>query len=240
MFGKTIVPALLLLSVACGDSSGPQLQPAAFQFVAGIAQIDTVGRELKDLIAVRVVATDGATSLPNVPITWTALDGGQVFATVVYSGSDGIARQRYTLGTQAGTQRVRLTALDGETGAVLVDDTVTAEAVPGMAAGFAVLGPDTVRIQIDSEADSIDVRIEYAMRDQYGNRTTICSDGGSADRVTWGTSDIFIGRALGTTSVESDRQYTDVRFYRYGDIYLIGHAAGCVTASDSLLLYPRR
>lgn len=133
MLRKTITAALLLLAVACGgDSSGPPaLQPASFAVIEGAAQLDTVGRELKDMIAVRVIDTDGATAVPNIPITWTPLDGGQVFAAVVFSGSDGIARQRYTLGTQAGVQRVRLTALDGETGAILVDDTVTAEAVAG-------------------------------------------------------------------------------------------------------------
>ncbi|MGH7607741.1 MAG: hypothetical protein ACREME_10400, partial [Gemmatimonadales bacterium] len=95
----------LLAIVACSDAGGPtaQLVPASFALVAGAAQTDTVGRELKDMIALRVLATDGETAVPNYPITWTPLDGGEVFAVVVYSGTDGVARQRWTLGTRAGT-----------------------------------------------------------------------------------------------------------------------------------------
>lgn len=188
--------SLLLILAACGDSNSPQLQPAAFQLVDGAAQVDTVGRELKDMIAVRVIATDGATAVPNIPITWTPLDGGQVLATVVFSGSDGIARQRYTLGTTAGTQRVRLTALDGETGDVLVDDTVTAEAVPGSATTFVVtFGPFDNANELAVGDTGI---IAYWYGDAFGNTGAGCADGGSPHRIIWDSKDSASVEPLGT------------------------------------------
>ncbi|MGH8542629.1 MAG: hypothetical protein ACREX3_03075 [Gammaproteobacteria bacterium] len=129
---RYFISLVMLLAAACGDSTSPPRPPppvpAQFALVAGADQTDTVTRELKDAIALRVIASDGVTPVPSYPINWAPVDGGSVFAPVVYSGSDGIARQRWTLGTAAGTQRLVARALNPETGAVLVDHTVNATA----------------------------------------------------------------------------------------------------------------
>lgn len=197
-------PYILILPflAACGgDSNGPQLQPAAFAVIEGAGQVDTVGRELKDAIALRVIHIDGATTVPNYPINWTALDGGDVFAPVAYSGVDGVARQRWTLGTGAGMQRLVARALDPETGAVLVDDTITAEATPDLADSL-ILGAVP---HVNPRALSLPLAVgdtgvvAYFYVDRWGNPGAPCADGGAPDRVVWTSSDSTVLLPLGTT-----------------------------------------
>jgi len=174
---------LLVLLAACSDAGGPsaRLTPTAFQVVAGAAQVDTVARELKDMIALRVLAAD-AGPVPNYPINWTALDGGSVFAPVAYSGTDGVARQKWTLGTVAGQQRLVARALDPETGAVLVDDTVTAEAMPDVAWGFWQHPAGGVTVAV---GDSAWLWLER--HDAHGNAGAPCADRGPGDLIAWGS-----------------------------------------------------
>lgn len=230
---------LLLILAACGDSSGPPaLQPASFAVVEGAAQVDTVGRELKDAIALRVVATDGATAVPNVPITWTPLDDGGVFAAVVLSGSDGIARNRYTLGTRAGTQRVRLTAIDGETGAVLVDDTVTATATPKVAVSFTLTNAD-----LGNPGDSAGVAILY--RDEYANVGAPCPGGTDWQEITWASDDSAVAVPTGryfTTDPTPDTpmggRYVWVYALKTGTASISGHAV-CLGETATLAVSVR-
>jgi hypothetical protein len=110
-----------------------------------------------------------------------------VFAPVAYSGTDGVARQRWTLGTRSGTQRLVARALDPETGAVLVDDTVTATGMPDVAGAVIPHRPASNALPI---GDSTWVWIEY--RDAFGNQNPPCADGGAKDRpelAQWITTD---------------------------------------------------
>lgn len=233
--------SLLILAgaVACGDSSGPELVPASFQIVAGDNQVATVGRELPQLVEVRVLA-QSAQPLPNYPVNWTALDGGSVFATIVYSGTDGIARQRWSLGPGAwpggdpgnGRLRQRLVArlLDPETGAILVDDTVTAVARPDVAVGV------TLHNNFSWLGDSVGVGVVY--RDQFGNALAPCPGTGMWDNLTWWSADSSIamptGQLLwGGATTDGDRAlYGYVRGLRLGSTS-IGLTAGCVPTTTS-------
>lgn len=204
------IALLLALLAACGDAGGPsvQLLPAHFAVVGGANQIDTVAQELKDMIAVQVIATDDITPVPNYPITWTALDGGSVFAIVVNSGTDGVARQRWTLGTRSGTQRLVARALDGETGAVLVDDTVSATGMPDVAAElWTTFGPNPHPLGSNHLTVGDTGLVVFWYEDRWHNHSETCADGGSIDRLSWTSSDSSIVRPLGATTVLPDGKH---------------------------------
>src|SRR5918992_537258 len=63
--------------------------------------------KLPNPVAIRVTDST-ARVLPNVPVSWTALDGGRVEPLSARTDSAGEARAHWTLGPNAGTQRVRV------------------------------------------------------------------------------------------------------------------------------------
>jgi hypothetical protein len=80
--------------------------PASATVAAGDAQSIEVGMAVPESLAVRVVDRFG-NGVSGVPVTWTTADGGAVAApSPAVTGTDGVARARWTLGTAAGTQRV--------------------------------------------------------------------------------------------------------------------------------------
>lgn len=195
--------SILLVLAACGDASGPtvQLLPASFQVISGADQIATVAKELPQAVEVRVL-DNSAGPVPNYPINWTALDGGSVFAPVAYSGTDGIARQRWTLGTKAWTdiandpasgrkrQRLVARALHPETGAVLVDDSVIAVARPDVA----------VRVSLSSNAQAVvgdSALVPVTFLDQHSNGLAHCPSGGTWGNLTWWSTDSTVAIPTG-------------------------------------------
>lgn len=71
------------------------------------AQEALVGTALERLVGVRVTDTTGRL-LADVPVGWTALDGGELVARETRTDSLGEARAAWTLGPKSGTQRVRV------------------------------------------------------------------------------------------------------------------------------------
>lgn len=227
------LPLLLILAACGGDSNGPQIEPASFQLVSGADQVATVAKDLPELIEVRVLDA-AAGSVPNYPTNWTAPDGGVLFAPVAYSGTDGIARQRFTVGTQAwanaggpgtpdpaqGPMRYRLVvrALHPETGDVLVDDTVFATAVPDVAVALQLLNAD-----LGDAGDSSLMAVVY--RDAHQNALAGCPDGGSWQRITWSSSDSSIAVPTGNY-FESVGWYSWIRAIASGPV-TIGAETAC-------------
>jgi hypothetical protein len=66
-----------------------------------------VDEPLAHRVGVLVTDTNGA-ALPDIPVAWTALDGGTVEAVESRTDSVGEAHARWTLGAKAGPQRARL------------------------------------------------------------------------------------------------------------------------------------
>lgn len=64
------------------------------------------GQELADSVAIRVTDSAGRV-LPDVPVRWTAVDGGSVEEASGRTDSLGVAAARWTLGRRTGTQRLR-------------------------------------------------------------------------------------------------------------------------------------
>src|SRR5687768_8802047 len=105
------VTTLALIGVAfvssCGDSTGPNGpgKPADVEITGGQGQRGVVGQELPEALSVRVVDADGR-AVPNATITFRVVQGGgSVSSETVVSNSEGIAQNRWTLGTTAGAEQ---------------------------------------------------------------------------------------------------------------------------------------
>src|SRR5690349_1675678 len=97
---------LLLVVVACGAGAGSggtgvRQRPAALQIVSGNAQLGTVGKELPEAVVVRVVDSTGAPVEGQLVNFRVVAGGGTTFAGSALTNSSGIARERWTLGTNA-------------------------------------------------------------------------------------------------------------------------------------------
>ncbi len=87
-------------------------------------------------VTVRVTDSLGRV-LPGVPVSWSALDGGDIRGREARTDSLGEAQAEWRLGPRAGTQRARVLVGSGRSVPAF---TVTATAVPGAPAKLAVLG----------------------------------------------------------------------------------------------------
>ena len=95
--------------------------------------------------------------LPNVPVSWTALDGGRVEPLSARTDSVGEARAHWTLGPEAGTQQLRVHVGTGRSVPPL---TVTAKALAGVAARLTVVSGDGQRGRAAAElAKPITMRV---------------------------------------------------------------------------------
>jgi hypothetical protein len=100
------------------------------------------GSTLSDSIAIRVTDSTGRV-LPDVPVRWTAVDGGAVEAPSPRTDSLGVAAARWTLARKTGTQRLRAQVGGGSGGIQPV--TISATAVAGAATAMAVVSGDGQR-----------------------------------------------------------------------------------------------
>src|SRR6185437_10892170 len=86
-----------------------------------------VGAEVGDPVAIRVTDAMGRL-LSGVPVTWTALDGGNAEAVTARTDTIGEAHARWVLGRRAGTQRIRAQVGNGRS---VPPITISASALPG-------------------------------------------------------------------------------------------------------------
>ena len=125
--------ALALLVQSCGgdgptDGGGPG--PATtFSIISGNDQQATVGTELPNPIVVRATDASGRV-VPNAVVNFVVTGGGgAVFAPAVSTNADGVASNRWTLGTAAGQQTVEVRAIDQQ-GQPVTYATFAARALP--------------------------------------------------------------------------------------------------------------
>jgi hypothetical protein len=111
-----------LLAAGCnGEVVGGGQRPAQVLVVSGDLQIGTVGQELPQPLVVRVVDEAGRPVRGQIVSFVVTAGNGTVFAGAAQTNRDGIAQERWTLGTVAGdTQRVEARAVDTETGAPII------------------------------------------------------------------------------------------------------------------------
>ena len=94
------------------------------------------GEQLPDSVAIRVTDSTGRV-LPDVPVRWTLVDGGDVDSASSRTDSMGVASARWVLAKKTGTQRLRV-QVGVASGLGIAPVTVSATALAGAAASVAV------------------------------------------------------------------------------------------------------
>lgn len=105
------------------------------------------GEALPDTVAIRVTDSAGRV-LADVPVRWTAVDGGSVEALSARTDSLGVAGARWTLSKKTGSQRLR-----AQVGSALgiPPVTITASALAGAASAIVVVSGDGQRAAAGAE-----------------------------------------------------------------------------------------
>jgi len=110
-----------------------------------VALVETLtglaGQMLAEKVGVRVTDSVGR-SLPDVPVRWTALDGGTIEAVATRTDSLGQAHADWTLARKTGTQRVRAQIGGGPGSLTIPPVTFTASALAGAAEALVVESGD--------------------------------------------------------------------------------------------------
>ena len=133
-----------LLLFACAKDSPSALTrvgpPAQLSVVSGDAQSGIVGQELSQPLVVKVVDANGSAIQGQVVNFRVTAGGGSVFAGSANTNAEGVAQERWTLGTTAGAeQTVEARAVDSNTGQALVFATLHATALAGPASALAIV-----------------------------------------------------------------------------------------------------
>ena len=160
--------AVVLLTIACGDSSGPSIDPATVMLISGDEQpTPTVATKLPLPLTIKVTDAQNR-SVAGTTVLWST-KSGTLSASSSITDANGTASVEWTLGTLAGAQTATATV----TG--LKPVTFTTIAVPGEATQI-ILSRDTV--QLLGVGDTF--RLNARVADQYGNTivqaTTVESD----------------------------------------------------------------
>jgi len=127
-----ISPLMLYALTACGSEATqpPPIVPE-LSIVAGNLQIDTIGKTLPTQVAAMLRDKQTGAPLAGRIVNWVVINGGgSVFASVVQTGLDGMARQTWTLGMTPGGQTLVARWLNPDTGEPVTIDTAKATALP--------------------------------------------------------------------------------------------------------------
>jgi 5-hydroxyisourate hydrolase-like protein (transthyretin family) len=203
---RTIASAsALLLGLLAAGCNGEVVSgggaPAKMVVVSGDLQTATVGTELAQPLVVRVV-DEGDRPVRNQLVNFRVTrGGGSVFAGSAITNRDGIAQERWTLGTVADTQQVEARAVDATTGAAVVFATFRAVGLAGAAASIAPVQSTLAGMPGAAAADSAAALV----RDAHGNPVpgvavtwAVTAGGGSVSPATSTTNAQGIARAQWT------------------------------------------
>jgi hypothetical protein len=230
---RSALPLTLLILAACGkDATQPAPLVPELSIVAGDAQSDTVGKTLPTELAARLVDRQSGAPLGGRILNWVVIQGGgSVFAAQTQTAVDGTARQSWTLGPVAGSQKLVARWLNPETGEPVTLDTALALGVPGRAVSFVIGLVGSTQLAVGDTAT-----ILYWYRDAHGNRNAPCADGGVGDRVTWTSADSAAVLPLGNATPLVDGWATRVVALaaRTPGIDVYGHARSTCAPQDSI------
>ena len=162
--------ALVWLVCACGDDriTDPLAGiPASLEIVSGNEQEVVVGSELPQPLVVRVLDHEGRPIADQIINFRVLQGGGSVFAGAALTNAQGIARERWTLGTTAAdSQVVEARAVDAASGTALVFGRFVATALPGAPSRAEIVRGDAQSARVGTVLpDSLVVRVV----DSYGN-----------------------------------------------------------------------
>jgi hypothetical protein len=166
-----ILPAALAVAavLSCSESTARKTGgvPASLVVVAGQDQSGVVGKELAEPLRVQVLDANGDPVRGQVVNFRVTSGGGSVFAGVAITTENGIAVDRWTLGTKVSeSQRVEARAVDPNTGEPLVFGTFQATPLPDVAAQLAKAEGDA---QSGVAGAALPTPLGVKVSDQYGN-----------------------------------------------------------------------
>ena len=99
------------------------------------------GQPVGDPVSIRLTDSTGR-AVPDVPVTWVALDGGTVESLDARTDSVGRARARWLLGPKAGVQRVRAQVGVAQGARAIPPATIKATALAGAPVGIQIVSGD--------------------------------------------------------------------------------------------------
>ena len=209
----SIIGVLAAVVYACTESpSGPPNRiPAFLDVVSGGDQSGTVGEELTQPLVVRVRNSDDQPVAGQIVNFRVVKGGGTVFAGTAITNADGLAQERWTLGTSvADSQVVEARAVDPATGEPLVFARFVATAVAGPVAALGIQRGDGQTAAAGGQlADSLLVQAT----DSYGNLVpgatvswTVASGGGSLSRSSDVTTETGFASTKWTLGPEAGEQ----------------------------------
>jgi adhesin/invasin len=152
--GVNVAPAL-------GAEADPVPANAKVELI-GNPPSGEVGDTLREAVAIRVTDSLGM-ALGDVPVAWSALDGGTLTAASARTDSLGEARATWRLGSKAGRQRARVQVGNARTMPAL---TAVATANAGEAASVALRSGDR---QLGTVGALLKLPIVLRTVDRYGN-----------------------------------------------------------------------
>ena len=155
-------------AISCAEQTAPAIgPPASLEIVSGSEQVATAGKELPNALRVRV--SDSADHpVANQIITFHVLSGGgTVFSGTALTNAEGIAQERWTLGTStAAAQTLEARAVDATTGERLVFGIFTATAQADVPA---VITAQSTADQYGVAGAAAEVVPSVRVADQYDN-----------------------------------------------------------------------
>lgn len=185
---------------------------ASIALVGGNNQSATAGTELPEPLEALILDQAGLPIAGQVVNFKVVTGGGTVFAGAAASDADGCARERWTLGTQAGVQKIEVRAVDS-TGAAVVYATFEAIAVAGAAQSVSIASGDSQSAQ---QLQPVPLPVKVVVKDAYGNPTPgisvafAANNGGSAlpeSAVTDASGEAAatwtLGQAVGTQTLSA-------------------------------------
>jgi hypothetical protein len=148
--------------------------------------------------------------LPNVPVSWTALDGSRVEALATRTDSIGEARAHWTLGPNAGTHRLRVYVGAGRAVPPL---TITATALSGVPARLTIVSGDNQRARVGTElAKAIRINVTDRTSNPVAGATVVLSvSGGSASDTVVQTDSLGVASTRWTMGRTAGAQTLVVR-----------------------------
>src|SRR5690606_4437203 len=98
----------LLMTAACGDSTGPDLEDAVMERFDGDGQDGNADEPLASPLQVRILDAEGL-PVAGVVVTWDVIAGGGTVTPTSVTDQDGIAEATFTLGPANGEHQATAT-----------------------------------------------------------------------------------------------------------------------------------
>jgi len=152
------------------------------------------GEELPDSVAIRVTDSTGRV-LPDVPVRWSLVDGGNLDSASSRTDSLGVASARWVLARKTGTQRLRA-QVGIASGLGISPVTLTASALAGAASSVSVTAGDNQKAPAGAElGKAIVLRVVDANGSGVGGASiTVSPSGGTLSDTLLTTDSLGVAR----------------------------------------------